>query len=383
MDLNDIEPKLGNISQTIVPIPNFFLNPQNRKLETFNNIPLAKSKLQQQSSPKKEGGKSNSLPKKTKPKLKSFYYRDRDLFTRNLDININHNPRINNRNTEVENSTKYVALYNRGKFPSNAEMKKTYFPSIIDNSISKTVYPTSEYEKFKDYFNKTNLNERVNPGLRNEIMNNTYHLLERINANYDLKRWSEFDSKVTFNRFYQTAYSPIYDYIKANKSDRDEFTETLRSKCESLRTLNPQAKEQLNQTLQKQKEKEMNAQKNKNLQNYQGESLDDLLEENKSNLLSIKKANEAPFEYNERDQKFLRENQYLTKTYQDTTLYKDLLTPNRIEFDEKKIRRPKKRFRINDVAGLVSKEGYSFQEKDLYNCQDELWSRPLHEDAFK
>ena len=28
--------KIGNISQTIVPVPNFFLNQQNRKIETFS-----------------------------------------------------------------------------------------------------------------------------------------------------------------------------------------------------------------------------------------------------------------------------------------------------------------------------------------------------------
>ena len=344
--------KIGNISQTIVPVPNFFLNQQTRKIETF------------------------SLYNKTK---RSNYYRDRDLFSQNLDININHNPRFQARTAEAVNKTKYIPLYHRGHYPSNSEEKKTYFPSIIDNSLQRTVYPDSEYSKYKDYMCKTNTGELIRPKLRDEIMNNTHTLLERINANYDLDKWNEFENKTTFNRFYHTAYSPITDSIKQNTSVKDDFNKTLLTKATSLRTINPQAKKEVKKT----------ASKIENEKNSEGKEvkdnevvLDQMLETCKSNLLKLKHENQAPFEYTDKDQRFITENKYVLDRFKDTTLYKDFASPTRMEFDEKKVRIPKKKFRITDNPNHITKDKYSFNEKELYNCQNEMWGRPLHKDHF-
>ena len=69
--------KIGNISQTIVPVPNFFLNQSTRKLDTF--------------------------AASTTRNKKSLYYRDKDLFTKNLDININHKKRNEFRKSKKKN----------------------------------------------------------------------------------------------------------------------------------------------------------------------------------------------------------------------------------------------------------------------------------------
>jgi hypothetical protein len=344
--------KIGNVSQTIVPVPSFFLDQDTRKLETFTLY--------------------------NKDRRQPTYYRDRDLFTRHFDMNINHNPRIS-RNTRSINKEKYVPLYHRDNYPSNSALKETYFPHIIDNSLSRTTYPDSEWGKYKDYLNKTNYNELVRPKLRDEIMNNTQNLLERINAKYDIDRWSQFDTKVTFNKYYQTAYSPITDYINNNTSFKDAFNETLRSKADSLRTLNPQAKRNVNNNLKKiEQEKE-----EENVDGGNECDLDRMLEDCKENLLQLKKENKSPFEYNKEDQKFINDNKYMMKRFNNTTLYKEFATPIRMEFDEKKVRVPKKRFKITELDNHITKDKYSFNEKELYNCQNDMWNRPLHKDAFK
>ena len=68
---------------------------------------------------------------------------------------------------------------------------------------------------------------------------------------------------------------------------------------------------------------------------------------------------------------------------QDTNLYKNLLSPGRMEFDSKKIKPVKKKYNPRDIPGLISKDKYSFNENEIYNCQDEMWIRPMHKDAFK
>jgi hypothetical protein len=345
--------KIGNVSQTIVPVPSFFLDQDSRKLETF------------------------TIYKKLRPRA-STYYRDRDLFTRSFDMNINHNPRVN-RNQSSLNKEKYIPLYHRGRYPSNSELKETYFPHIIDNSLSQTVYPESEWGKYKDYKNKTNYNELVRPELRNEIMNNTQHLLERINANYDIDKWSKFDSKTTFNKFFQTAYSPLTDYINQNASFKDAFNETLRTKADSLRTLNPQAKSNVVKNLKK-IEQEKNEEEEEAINNQN--DLDKMLDNCKSNLLNLKKENTAPFEYSNENQKFINDNKYMLKPFQNTTLYKEFVSPSRMEFNKKKVKVQKKKFKINECKNHVNKNNYSFNEKELLSCQQDMWKRPLHKDAF-
>ena len=60
----------------------------------------------------------------------------------------------------------------------------------------------SGFRKYKEYKIKSNIEEIVNPDLRNDIMHNTKILIERININYDIKKWNDFDSRTTLNRFH-------------------------------------------------------------------------------------------------------------------------------------------------------------------------------------
>lgn len=225
--------KIGNISQSIVPVPNFFIDRDIRKIDAFI---------------------INKRKKRT--------YRDKELFTANIDLNINHNPRVSSAISRTS-SMKYIPLYNRGNYPSNVEEKGTCFPSIIDNSIAKRCNRTSSALYHKN--------------LRNEIMNNTNSLLDRINGHYyDTDKFS----KTTFNKFYRTAYSPITDYIRNNESDKDKFNRTLFHKSSSLKMINPQAKKEIMKSIyyeEDEKEDKVN-----------DIVLDNMLSTCKSNLLKIK-----------------------------------------------------------------------------------------------
>lgn len=347
--------KIGNVSQTIVPVPDFYMNEGEKQLETF------------------------TLPYKSKPKP-STYFKEADYFKKPLDININHNPRFEIKTAHNKNEEKYIPIYNRGNYPRNVEMKNTIYPSIIDNSKCKTVYPTNGYEKYKDFMKKTDVNKQIEPDLRKDLMNSTIQLLEKINANYDLKRWNEFDTRTNVNRFYQTAYSPITDYINCHKSTKENFMETLNEKAGSLRVVNSRAKENINNFIEKKnKEPKVEPLNQKNVQEY----LDKILDQNREGLLRLRYNNQTPFQFNEADQKFLDENEMFAYRTQDTNLYKKLLSPGRMEFDIKKIKPIKKKFNARDIPGLISKDKYSFNENLIYNCQDEMWIRPMHPDAFK
>lgn len=62
----------------------------------------------------------------------------------------------------------------------------------------------------KPYFDKVENNGTLyHHKLREEIKQNIRNLLDKINCNIDLKRWTNLDSKVTFNKFYKINYSPI------------------------------------------------------------------------------------------------------------------------------------------------------------------------------
>ena len=58
---------LGNISQTIVPVPSFFLDQKEKQLDTFK------------------------IPKQTKS---NSYYTDKKVMNSMIDMNLNRNPRF-------------------------------------------------------------------------------------------------------------------------------------------------------------------------------------------------------------------------------------------------------------------------------------------------
>ena len=326
--------KLGNVSQSIVPVPKYFIN--NKSIDL---IPLY-SKTDANFSPVRK------IQKRKKFKNKSFF-RSKDILSLNLDFNINLNPRFNHLKSFSENTRRYIPLYQTKKLKNNAEMKHTYFPDIIYINNIKCIEkysekkPKSVIQQYKEYKKNTNIEQKINPDLRSDLVHNTQNLLSKINMNLDLKRWNEFDSRITFNLFHQPAYSPLTDYNQKIKSDKDAFSDTLKEKAKGLKTVSDKAKISVMKNLDKNElEKNETELEEKNKK----KKIEILIENSKNNFLKLKYNNTRP-KYNSKDEKFIIENKDITHRLNRTKLYKDFPTPLREEFIEKRIYKNKSLFK--------------------------------------
>ena len=331
--------KLGNVSQSIVPVPKFFLN--NKSIDL---VPLY-NKTEIYFSPQR----SNINKKRGKNKS---YYRTKDILALNLDFNINLNPRPNHKNANAENKKRYIPLYNIKNLKSNSELKGTYFPDIIymnnNNNIKcikncneKAKNKKSGIEQYKDYKKSTNIEQKINPDLHSDIIHNTENLISKINMNLDLKRWYEFDSRTTFNLYHQTAYSPITDYNKKIKNEKEAFSETLKNKALGLKTVSNKAKAVILKNLYI-NELEKNGQELE--EKNKAKKLEILIKNSKNNFLKLKYNNMVKPCYNDKDTKFILENKTITNRLNKTKLYRDFPSALREEFIEKRIYKNKRLF---------------------------------------
>ena len=408
--------KLGNISQTVVPVPNFFMDKKHRPLETFglynktdsnfyknkikSKIKLNPISIQNNNTQSEldEISKSNSRPFPKfsfKRQNSNSYFRDRDVLTTFYNLNINHNPRNFSRQWIDLNKEKYIPVYHQKKYPNLTEMKKTYFPEIIDinnpNKKNKHEYKNilsgkclENFYKYKNYRKRENLEEFLEPNLREDIKNNTKNLIDRINMNYDIKKWSDFDSRTTFNRFFQTAYSPLNNIIKNSESLKNQFGKALKQKALSLKNINEQTRKVIAKTMDSNENDEDNLINNNNNDN----NYDELIDNSTSNLLKLKYNNCDGPEYNSKDKKFIKENKYITRLLNKTKLFKDFPSKTREEFNEKKNILPKHLLKNNKYQGNVilrDKFGNDDENNDKLIKEDylqKMWKRPLHEDAY-
>ena len=408
--------KLGNISQTIVQVPNFFVDQKTRTIEAFNlyqktsqnNSKIKKilklklnsmSSKSQNSSVEKNKEKDSSILYKTsrQKKVDSFnrksnYYRDSDLLTTFYNLNINKNPRNFTRQWIQMNQEKYLPLYYRNNYNLDfKENTKTYFPGIVDMNKPKSVAQKNltikcddieNYKKFKEYQKKQDIFCFLNPNLREELQSQTKNLIDKINMNYDIKKWDKFDTRTTFNKFYQTEYSPLNSALKNTETLSEKFGKTLKLKALNLTNINLQTKKVI--------EKSMNSTDTENDDNLDEEQYFKTLVSNSgNNLLKLQHNNEENPKYNSRDKKFIEENKYITSKINKTKLFKEFPSKTREEFNVKKIVKYKNLKKNYKYEGNIKlKDKYENEEvtKDKLIVEDYLktmWKRPLHKDAFK
>ena len=361
--------KLGNISQTIVPVLKFFTDKNIRTVQIFKGNNYTKKKLERNKS----------------------YFRSSDILKTNCDLNLNNNPRTFNDGWQGSNTIKYIPIYDRGVFPSNAEKKKTYFPNIIDTfKVKKIEKPSNknEFHNANKFLKQTNLNTFLKKDLRKEIIDNTKNLLDRINITYDMKKWNEFDCRTTMNTILQTAYSPLIDAIQNTNDYKQEFMKTLDEKSLNLSTISDKAKMSIIRNIRK-KEKFNDNKNTTNIKNRtmyglirNKSDLDGLLNKNVTNLLNLKKNNDEPPKYSKEDQKFIDENANITKKINKCNLYKNFPSKTRMEFEVKKVFPIKKQFGFNDEWGKIDIKNYK-SKKEIFSSLQPMWIRPLHIDAFK
>ena len=404
--------KLGNISQTIVQVPNFFMNRKYNPMDTFQlhnktetnikiNTPHIKKKhLSFRQKMKTELEIESNLNSKNKSKKKYLSKRnstftETKLLTTYKDLNINNNPRYKDRLMLNLNKEKYIPNYYLNNRNNKTEINETFFPEIVDmnspeNKIKKkkkldTYTIMTNFYNYKKYKESTDINKLLSPDLRNELMNDTKNLIDRINMNYDLKEWNKFDSRTTSNRLFQTDYSPISNVAKTTPNIRDKFIETINKKAMGLTTINKQVKKNNIKFFNNENNEE------KNKEDKKEKSLDEILNKTKSNLIKLKYNNASKLKYNENDKMFIKENEYITKRLNKTKLYKDFPSKTREEFNVKKIFKYKEMFKMNEpLKNIIKKQKYG--DDNIFNNSNKkvenntlqlMWIRPLHKDAFK
>jgi hypothetical protein len=197
-----------------------------------------------------------------------------------------------------------------------------------------------------------------------------------------MERWNQFDHRTQFNKFFQTAYSPITDVINSEENVREKFSQTIRDKALSLRSVNPKQKYSIIERIENKKNNDLNILNEENLNNLNTNMIiDEMLETNRSNLLNLRNNNVEPIQYSLTDANFIDQNKWITNTINNTKLYKDFPSKTRMEFNEKKLI-PKKKFKIVN-PNLVTNENYGFKKEEDRINKNDLWKRPLHKDAYK
>ena len=326
--------KLGNVSQSIVPVPKYFLN--NKSIDLIYPYNQTEANFNSKKIFKKKG------------RVNKSYFRTRDLLSLNLDFNVNKNPRTNNYRATMENTKKYIPIYNTQKLKNNSEIKGTYFPDIIYMNNIKNIPKNIEKEKVKsviqqyqEYKKSNNIEQKINPDLISDLVHNTENLITKINMDIDFERWKKFDSRTTMNLFFQPAYSPLTDFNQNNKSEKDNFRDTLKNKAMGLTTISNKAKAAIQKSIY---ENELEKKCDELEEKKRAKKLEILIENSKNNFLKLRFNNTNRPSYNLNDREFIWENKAITNRLNRTKLYKDFPSPIREEFIEKRIYKNKRLF---------------------------------------
>lgn len=206
--------KLGNTSQSKVPVPDFFITKNLKQMETF------------QVSDRKR------------------YFREKDLFRMTKDLNFCNNPRNYNRKHENFNKEKYQPDLN------NINLLLTNYNTTNSKKFLNTIVSpkANTYDNFRYFLEKTNVTNFTNPDLREEIRGNINILINRINDEYDLNKWASTDTRANFmptnteNYFTKNNFNSSTNRIyfttktdkKFNETDASKFKTILRDKINTM-----------------------------------------------------------------------------------------------------------------------------------------------------
>jgi hypothetical protein len=219
--------KLGNTSQSIVPVPNFFLNTTHREVDTFK-VPTRRR-----------------------------YFREKDLFRHTKDLNFSNNRRQNNKKLEEYNKEKYVPVHKKemnlnfrnlqgsltGLKYGQDDIYLLDSDRVDKDDTKKLKSLNSEFGKFTQYMEKTNVSKITKGDVRGEISSNIKELLEKINTNLDMKEYNKFDKKQNSMIHNTVKFTPITTFNQNNENETDRFKRTLKEKLSSLTVVDKNSKE--------------------------------------------------------------------------------------------------------------------------------------------
>jgi hypothetical protein len=317
--------KLGNTSQSIVPVPNIYLTRDLKNLETFN--PCGKKK----------------------------YFREKDLFRLTKDINLSNNPRNSFRKFDEFNRTKYVAVHK-----IDTLRKKFNIPE----PTKPEVQTSEEFAKFTDYMYKTNVSNYINQGLKEEIKSNIGNLLDRINSNFDLNKWNLHDTKTSFLNHNTESYTGITMYNHNNESENTKFKNTLRDKINSLNTVDEEGKFRASKNFQR-----INQTGESKLMETGQKMLEGTIMSNRNSEMNKSQYNRSQSSFDKNpNEKIINDNKSLYEKFQNTSLYKEFPSPTRMEFTQKKGEKISyKRKKVDDY--IISFDKYNSQKHKNIFCE--------------
>jgi len=279
--------KLGNTSQSMIPVPNFYLTKNVLEMEVF------------------------------KPNDTNQFFKEKDLFRKTKDINLSNNFRNKRKIFENYNKEKYIPIHKRN-LPSLNTTRKIKEPN------SKYV---EEYDKYHEYLESQAI--YANPKLRNELRDNINTLIERINSNFDLDKWGNMSTRPTIP---QQFYSSITDYNSNNPNDSNNFNLTLKEKINHLKVdkINEKQKENLLKTYTKYTERD--GSKNRGFCNTINMNAMNSLTNQKTSTSLNNRSNELSDEEKRMKIEYAR----VYDRFKNTTCFKDFPSPTRTEFSKKK-----------------------------------------------
>lgn len=274
--------KLGNTSQTQVPVPNFYMTKSVIEMDVF----------------------------KTKTDMKRTF-REKDLFRQTKDINLSNNFRNKQKMFEEYNKTKYIAIHKRDNY-------NKLLPEIQKKPNTSNKY-LEEYDKFQSYMYKTDISNFTNPNLRENIRSNINSLIERINSNYDMDKWNSISSRPVFQKFTQETYSDVTTYNQNNQTESENFRNTL---SEKLRTMSNFGNEKNKQNILKSFNK-----------------ITDINKEKKQGFITALRSTSVydtrKCELSSDEQAMQNQNTSVYERFKDTQSFKDFPSPTRTEYSKK------------------------------------------------
>ena len=148
------------------------------------------------------------------------------------------------------------------------------------------------------------------------------------------------------NLFFQPAYSPLTDFNQNNKSEKDNFRDTLKNKAMGLTTISNKAKAAIQKSIY---DNELAKNLDELEEKKKAKKMEILIENSKNNFLKLKFNNTRRPLYNRKDSDFIWENKAITNRLNKTKLYKDFPSAIREEFIEKRIYKNKRLFSSRNI----------------------------------
>lgn len=371
--------KFGNTSQSIVSVPNIFLIRDIKSVETFNTNKKDTYFVVNKLFSKAQQLNINNNPMRFNRKYEEYnkkkYIPINQIVASNVDpennLNLHYYRNFNKKKEEVTQQTVMSTEIMETKFSNNPMMiddqndsdkendkenvKKKKDMNTGNKQTKAATKNIGEYNTYLEEYKKNNITTFNNPELAGDLKNSINKLLDRINSNYDVGKWTMSDTKSVFNKTNDIMFTPLAYYNKYNEPESSKFQSTLQNKI---------------QTLSGFQNKPFNNKKLLNLFNKTTEHKD---LEGKISVIDYSKIkkNNIPTINQDYIEEMTHKNSFLYKKYNPSLLYKEFPSATYSEFTKSNgetFNKNRKQFlKEKSKKGIVDRKFESFKTVDLYD----------------